>query len=117
MTSPIDITNGLPNARPSRAIPKPFQRKRIEVGQKGPKREWRWVNPLSLREGDVLPQFGTVAAVMGVLVEGDGFYVDIWGGEDNEMRVPEEDQVWAFVFPPVSVEHGESEVALHVPEA
>lgn len=118
MSNPIDITGGIPNARPSRGIPRPFQRKRIEVGQKGPKREWRWVLPRDLLEGDILPEFGSVQAVMEWhSEEGFGLFIDIVGGEDNEMRVPELTQLWAFTYPPKPADKGESEVTLHAPEA
>lgn len=118
MSNPIDITNGIPNARPSRGIPKPFQRKRIEVGQKGPKREWRWVLPEDLVEGDILPSFGSVVSVQYFQVRGSmSGAVYITGGEDNEMKVPAEDQVWAFTYPPKPVDKGESVVQLHAPEA
>jgi len=124
MTGPIDITNGIPNARPSRGIPKPFQRKRIEVGRPADeiRREWRWALPEELREGDTLPGIGSVMGTMGVFIQGGGFVYDIWGGEENEIRVDGLRELWVFTYPrkpEFASRFGwiESEVQLHAPEA
>lgn len=105
MSDIIDVRNGLPNVRPSRGIPKPFQRKRIEVGQKGEKREWRWVSPWELGPEDLVQDIGLLYTV---IEDGDQYLIR--GGENNERRVMSGEQVWAFTMPAKPVERGESEV-------
>lgn len=60
----IDLSRGIPNIRPTRVMPKPFTRPRIEVGAASylPQRTWGWVSPLFLVPGDVIAERGVVLA-------------------------------------------------------
>ncbi len=66
---PLDMSRGIPKGRPSRKMPAPFKRSRIEIGPKSPedKRAWQWVSPAALAIDDVVADFGRVTEVREVI--------------------------------------------------
>lgn len=60
----FDVSKGIPQGRPTKKMPKPFQRPRLEIGKtEGQQRSWQWVAPAKLAEGDIVPGYGLVHSV------------------------------------------------------
>jgi hypothetical protein len=50
--------------RPSKKLPKPFSRPRIEIGGSSTeKKDWQWVNAFDLEEGDIIAGEGVVLEI------------------------------------------------------
>jgi hypothetical protein len=103
----------MPNAKVTRAIPKPFQRPRIEIGGAGhplDRREWREIAVRDLHTGDIVPGIGLIQTVKEhveappagtglpahTLTEQVRWTVTVRGGEDNTCVYHGADRVLAF---------------------
>ncbi len=112
--SPLDMSKGLPKGRPSRKMPAPFKRPRIEIGVLAPKdrRVWQWVSPRDLVEGDIVVDLGLITEVREIveapeyesglsateIVNDTSWYVVVKAGvpwSDTHYLDPSQ-QVWAF---------------------
>lgn len=51
--------------RPSKKLPPPYSRPRIEIGGSGTvaKKDWQWLNAFDLKEGDIIAGEGVVLEV------------------------------------------------------
>ena|SRR5712692_7842254 len=110
----LDVTGGIPRGRPSRKMPAPFKRPRIEVGRKvaDERRDWQWVSPMRLVSGDVVPGLGIVTSIRELVyapefesglsadavVEQTVWRVVVAAGAPNssEHYLDPTQQVWAF---------------------
>lgn len=80
------IPNALPRTSVGKIIPAPFKRPSIDLDKVG--REWKWVPPETISEGDIIPDLGLIKRVNTqegrVFITGAGktkwFYLDedIW---------------------------------------
>lgn len=112
----VDWTKGIPRGRPSRVMPKPFQRPSIAI--QAPDRVpkvWRWVNPDEIAVGDMVRDHGVVVSVESFFgSESDessrllswNFRIVCGLPESHEFQVSAYKQVWAFAAPAKKDTHG-----------
>ena len=91
----------LPKGRPSKKIPAPFKRPVISLSGVGDKleKDWQWVSPTHLVEGDILAGHGLVCSYDDELDSVlHRIYVVLQVGfpESRIIRLPEDELVFAF---------------------
>lgn len=92
--------SGLSKPQVSKKMPAPFSRPSITIGgASGPKREWRTVRVVDLREGDIVPGIGRLYAVAERIHDDNDNYnwtVLVTGGLNLTRVYAGNDTVWAF---------------------